>query len=76
LLVIAGIFDWLAYNTRIIAFQTSGSGFIALIGYIAIFYGFLADVFIFNAEIKGFDLAGALLIMVVTMVSAVYKLKQ
>lgn len=47
LMLIAGIFDWVAYNTIMIAFQKSASGFVALIGYISVFYGFLADVFIF-----------------------------
>lgn len=76
LLVISGICDFVAFNCRNIAFQSDSSGFIALIGYIAVFYGFLSDVFIFNASMTVMAVGGAVLIMIVTVGTAVYKLKQ
>ena len=39
-----------------------------------VLYGFLADEFIFKAPITGFDLAGAVLILVITLSVTLYKL--
>jgi hypothetical protein len=40
-----------------------------------VFYGFLADEFIFEAPITGYDLAGAICIFVVTVSVTIYKLR-
>ena len=48
----------------------------AVLGYIVILYGFLVDEFIFQAPISGFDLAGAFLILLVTVSVTVTKLRQ
>jgi hypothetical protein len=47
-----------------------------VIGYIVVFYGFLADEFVFDTAITGFDLAGAILIFIVTVGVTVHKLRQ
>ena len=70
------VLDFISLNSQNIAFQSDSSGFVAVIGYLIIFYGFLADQLIFNSPITGFDLAGAFLILVVTVSVTVYKLKQ
>lgn len=74
-LIFAGFCDFVAFNLRNVAFQSDASGFIALIGYIAVFYGFLADVFVFNSTMTWTAMGGALLIIAVTVATAVYKLK-
>ena len=68
--------DFAGVNCQNIAFQSDSSGFVAIIGYIAVFYGFMADEFIFHRPITGFDLAGALLIFSVTIGVALYKVLQ
>jgi hypothetical protein len=44
-------------------------------GYIAVFYGLLADLFLFEATLTFTAMAGAALIIFVTVATAVYKLK-
>jgi hypothetical protein len=48
---------------------------VSLIGFIAVVYGFLADIAIFHSPIVLKDVCGALLILAVTAISTVYKLK-
>ena len=57
-----------------IAYQSDSSGFVSLLGYAIIIYGFLSDIIIFNEEIMALQLAGALLIFLATFAVAVYKL--
>ena len=59
-----------------IAYQSDSSGFVSLLGYAIILYGFLGDVIIFNERLMALQLAGALLIFVATFVVAVVKLCQ
>jgi hypothetical protein len=40
-----------------------------------VFYGFLADEFIFQAPITGFDFAGAICIFFVTVGVTIYKMR-
>lgn len=47
----------------------------ALIGYIIVFYGFLADEFIFDVSMTLFDLIGSMTIFIVTISVIVIKLK-
>jgi len=75
-LIMMCILDFVSLNSQNIAFQSDSSGFVAVIGYLIIFYGFLADQFIFDSPITGFDLAGACLILVVTVSVTLYKVKQ
>jgi len=63
-------------NAHNIAFQSDSSGFISILGYIVILYGFLADEFIFGTSITGFDLIGAVLIFTVTVSVTIYKLRE
>ena len=67
--------DWVGLNAMNIAYQSDTSGFISIIGYLSVFYSFLADEFIFQAPMTGLDLVGALVIAVVTVGVAVYKLR-
>lgn len=64
----------LEYNTRNVAYQVDSSGFIALISYTNVFYGFVADIFIFKQQIEWWDYFGAGLIVTVCAISALYKL--
>jgi drug/metabolite transporter (DMT)-like permease len=69
------VIDFIGLNALNIAYQSDKSGFISIIGYLCVFYGFLCDEFIFNAPMTGFDLLGAILIFVVTVGVALYKLR-
>lgn len=68
--------DFVGLNAQNIAFQNDSSGFVAIIGYMIVFYGFLADYFIFGLLVNSVQMAGALLIFVVNIGTTVYKLKQ
>jgi len=48
---------------------------VAIIGYMIVFYGFLADYFIFGFSINSVQMAGALLIFLVNVGTTIYKLK-
>lgn len=67
--------DFISMNSQNIAFQSDSSGFVAVIGYLIVLYGFLADEFIFDSAITGFDLVGACIILFVTVGVTVFKLK-
>ena len=73
-MAIACLVDIVAFNSRNIAQQCDTSSFLAVLSYIAILYGFLADLFVFDYLISGIDLAGSILILVVTFSVAIYKL--
>ncbi len=75
-LFLACVFNFFELNAQNIAFQSDSSGFVAVIGYMIVFYGFFADEFVFQTPISGFDLAGACMIFVVTVGVTVYKLRQ
>lgn len=73
--VLGGVSDFCALTCVNLAFQNDSSGFVSIIGYMAVFYSFLADQFLFDAPITGFDLVGAICILCVTFGTAVYKLR-
>jgi drug/metabolite transporter (DMT)-like permease len=68
-------FDFLQLCSMNIAFQNDSSGFVAILGYISVVYGFIADELIFNNSISGMELVGASLILIVCISTAAYKLK-
>ena len=72
---VACCFDFLQLCSQNIAFQSDTSGFISLISYISVAYGFIADELIFNESITGMELMGATLILVVCLTTAVLKLR-
>lgn len=51
ILLVACAFDCAACNSMTIAYQRDSSGFVSLLGYAIILYGFLADLIFFNEEI-------------------------
>ena len=57
-----------------IAYQSDSSGFVSLLGYAIILYGFLSDVIFFNEKILALQFVGALIIFVATFIVAVIKL--
>ena len=74
ILLVASTFDCVACNSMTIAYQRDSSGFVSLLGYAIILYGFLADLIFFNEEIQTLQLLGALIIFAATFIVAVYKL--
>ena len=70
----AATWDTSACYSMTIAYQSDSSGFVSLLGYAIILYGFLSDVIIFNERIMALQLAGALIIFCATFAVAVYKL--
>jgi drug/metabolite transporter (DMT)-like permease len=47
---------------------------VALMSYSYVFYAFLSDYFVFNQKIKGEQLIGAISILSITVIVALYKL--
>ena len=66
--------DMLCVNCMTISFQRDSSGFVSLISYMLILYGFLSDVIIFNEKIMLLEVMGAFTILTVTMTVATIKL--
>jgi len=57
-----------------IASQNERSGFVTLIQYVGIVYGFLGDVFIFNQQFGLLEILAAVLILAVNIVVIVSRL--
>ena len=74
ILFLASTFDCAACNAMTIAYQSDSSGFVSLLGYAIIIYGFLSDIIVFNEDIHALQLTGALIIFAATFVVAAYKL--
>ena len=67
--------DFFSLNAMNIAFQSDASGFVSVIGYMIVVYGFMSDIFIFKVPLEGRDMAGAVFILAVTVCVTVYKMK-
>ena len=75
--MIAGaLLDTLAVNSMTIAFQSDSSGFVSLVSYVNILYGFLGDRIIFKEQFHWMDLVAAVIILIVTVSTSVYKLRE
>lgn len=72
----ASLFDTMAVNSVVIAFQSDSSGFVSLISYINIIYAFAADLIIFNESFSTIELVAALVILVVTVSTSIYKISE
>ena len=70
------LFDSLAVTSMTIAFQSDSSSFVALITYLNIIYGFLADEIIFHQPFTWLELVSAVVIFIVIVGVAVYKYRQ
>jgi len=69
-------FDFMQLCSQNIAFQNASPGFVSVIGFISVAYGFIADELIFQKSITGMELIGATLILSVCFTTAVLKLRQ
>ena len=76
LLLAATVFDTMGVNCATIAYQSDSSGFVALISYVMVVYGFLSDCLIFNESFSWVELSGAACIISVTIVTSVVKLRE
>ena len=59
-----------------IAFQSSSPAFVSLISYINIIYAFLADYIIFKETFTWIEFTAAALILIVTIFTSVYKIRE
>lgn len=66
--------DFIGCNAVTIAFQKDQSSFVAIIGFMIVVYGYIADQLMFSVSIAGIDLMSALLIFGVTISTAIYKM--
>ena len=73
-LAAAACFDCAACNSMTIAYQRDSSGFVSLLGYAIIIYGFMADLLFFETNIDALQMVGTSIIFVTTFVVAVNKL--
>lgn len=69
------MFDNLSLNSQTIAFQSDSSGFVSLVGYVAVLYAFLADYLILGETISVTEMVGAALILSVTVWVSVLKIR-
>ena len=76
LLIGAMLFDSLACNAQTIAFQSDSSGFVSLISYLGIIYGFVADLLIFNESFSAIELIAASTMFIVIVGISVYKVRE
>ena len=76
LMMAATLFDSLSVNAMTVAFQSDSSGFVALISYVSILYAFIADRLIFHESFSWLELVAAILILVITVLTSFYKLRQ
>jgi hypothetical protein len=67
--------DFVGVSSVTIAYANDSTGFISLMGYMTIVYGYFSDLVIFNQPVAGWDLLSALVIAGVTISVAVYKFK-
>jgi len=54
LVLVMCIFDFVAGCSLQLAFQKDSSGFVSMIGYTSVVYGFVADFFIFGIAVSCF----------------------
>ena len=69
------IVDFFGMNASAIAYQLDKTAFLMIIGYSICVYSFLVDYLVLHAPISGLELTGALLILAVTVSTAIYKFK-
>ena len=74
-LVLAISFDLIANLAANKAYQMSGSGFVSLISYLTIFYGFSCDFFFFDKIFSVTETSAICMILVVTVLTSIYKLR-
>lgn len=72
----AAIADTLGVYSMTIAFQSDTSGFVSLISYINVIYAFLADYFIFKENFAWVELLAAVVILVVTVLTSIVKMRE
>ena len=69
------VFDFIALNCQTVAFQSDSSGFVSLIGYMAVLYAFIVDYLVFHESISLVEICGAILILTVTILVSVKKIR-
>ena len=75
LFMTAGVLcDSIALNCYTMAFQSDGSGFVALLSYLNILYAFVADRLIFQESFTLMELLATIVILIVTVGVSIYKL--
>lgn len=75
-LIICSFGDFGCVLSSTIAFTNDTSGFVSLVGYTSIIYGFLSDTMIFHMTLSPMALAGAIMILVVTLFTSVVKIRE
>ena len=76
ILCAGGFFDAITVNALTIAFMNDTSGFVSLLTYTIVFYGFLADIIIFDEDILVLEVVGAVVVLIATVAVSAIKLCQ
>ena len=76
LLVGAMLFDTMANFGATIAFQADSAGFIALVSYVCIVYGFLADLLLFEEKFSAIELLALTVMMSTILGISINKIRQ
>lgn len=61
------VINAIALTSNTIATQCEKSGFVTMLGYLGVVYGFCGDIFIFNQQFSAQELVGAFIILSVMM---------
>ena len=72
----AALADVVGVYSMTIAFQSDTSSFVSLISYINVIYAFLADCFIFKEHFTWIELLAALVILIITVITSIIKLRE
>ena len=72
----AVLIETVAVYSMTIAYQSDSSGFVSLISYMLVIYAFFADIFVFCEQFKWLELVAALVILLVTVATSIFKLRQ
>jgi len=75
LLLLLCICDFSAVCTQQLAFQKDSSGFVSMIGYTSIVYGFATDFFIFDVSVNFYQAIASAVIIMVNLATTYKKLK-
>ena len=70
------MFDFAVMASITIAYQSDSSGFVSLFSYLNIVYGYICDLIILDITLNAVEFSAALIILIVAIAIAYYKLRE
>ena len=72
-LIAGSVTDTLCNNSLTIAFRNDRSGFVGLVSYMGVFWGFLADFLILKEDISWMEILGACIVLAASLTVSILK---